>query len=201
MTNLNKIKDESALVQAVMALDSYFSDLDRISAKIESMDLKSEFEIEQTQKLLSRFAECGNGISEQVVAMSKALNEARAQAEAVARVVTARADHLQSLQETRQKKMDDFRSLGKKVRELTLSLNELKRPDDKVPIDEDKVKIAIILSEFEIQLQPLIEDAHNLLKVAQDSKMKVLEQGADSMRQSLLAIRERLIVFKQTSDH
>lgn len=34
MTNLNKIKDESALVQAVMALDSYFSDLDRISAKI-----------------------------------------------------------------------------------------------------------------------------------------------------------------------
>lgn len=165
------------------------------------MDLKSEFEIEQMQKLLSRFAECRNGISEQVVAMSKALNEARAQAEAVARVVTARADHLQSLQETRQKKMDDFRSLGKKVRELTLSLNELKRPDDQVPTDEDKVKIAIILSEFEIQLQPLIEDAHNLLKVAQDSKMKVLEQGADSMRQSLLAIRERLIVFKQTSHH
>ena len=198
MSNSNK--EQSPLVESVLALDTYFSELNRLSAKIEETDMKTDFDLEQMQKLMTHFAECGQNVSREVVAMSQALQEARAKAEASAALVSQRAEELHSIQSDRQKKMDAFRSLGEKVHTLTASLNELKKPEGETITEEDKAKIASRLSEFEAELNPLIDEAQSLKEEAQSSRMKFLEQGADSLRQSLLAVRQKLNSYQQAQN-
>ncbi len=197
MTKIDKNKEISPLVKSVLALDTHFSDLIRLGEKIESMDLKSDFDFEQMQKLLNHFAEHGQGIADEVVLMSTALNEARARAETTAKLVADRAVQLQTRKSEQQIKMEEFRLLGEKVRQLTTSLVDLKQPEGSVPSEEDRLKISKRLSELQMQLHPLIDEAQQLKKEAQTSKMKVIEQGADSLGQSLAAISQKLISLEQ----
>ncbi|UOF02173.1 hypothetical protein [Bdellovibrio reynosensis] len=194
----NKIKDPSPLVEAVLRLDSYLSEIVRLGDKIQTMDLKSDFDFEQAQKLMSRFAECGQGVSDQVVHLSQTLNEARAKAEAAAEQVAARAAILEARHNEHQQKMDAFRILGEKVSELTLSLSDLKRPEGSTLSDEDRVSLSKRLTDFDVQLEPLIQEARDLRTSAQESKIKTLEHSADSLVQRLTAIRARLETFQKT---
>lgn len=188
----NQIKNPSPLVETVLKLDNYLSEIVRLGEKIESMDLKTDFDYEQAQKLLNHFTQCGQGVAEEVVQLSANLNEARAKAEAAAQVVSARAEQIQARQEDHHQKMADFRALGERVRDLTLSLNDLKRPEGEELTADDRAHLSMRLSEFQIQLQPLIAEAMKLKTEAQGSRLKTLEQGADSLVQSLSAIGRRL---------
>ncbi|KYG70636.1 hypothetical protein AZI85_01490 [Bdellovibrio bacteriovorus] len=191
----NKIKNPSALVEAALKLDNYLSEIVRLGAKIDEMELKSDFDFEQVQRLMNRFTECGLGVSDEVVRLSTSLNEARAEAEKAAALVAAKAEQLEARQNQHQQKMEQFRALGEKVRELTLSLNDLKRPEGEQISDEEQSKVAMRLAAFQLQLEPLIDEARNLKKEAQVSRLKTLEQGADSLEQSLTAIGRRIHAF------
>lgn len=197
MSDASKLKNPSALVRAVLALDTHFSDLIRLGAKIESLDMESNFDFEQAQRCMDHFAKAGQGVSEEVVAMSQALNEARGQAEAAAQMVAARAELLQSRKNEVNAKMQEFRELGEKVRDLTVSLADLKRPEGEIVTEEDRARLAQRLSIVQLQIHPLIEKAQSLKKEAQTSKMKVLEQSADSLGQSLGAISQKLDAFQE----
>ncbi|KYG68725.1 hypothetical protein AZI87_05705 [Bdellovibrio bacteriovorus] len=191
----NKIKNPSALVEAALKLDNYLSEIVRLGAKIDEMELKSDFDFEQVQRLMNRFTECGLGVSDEVVHLSTSLNEARAEAEKAAALVAAKAEMLEARQNQHQQKMEQFRALGEKVRELTLSLNDLKRPEGEKVSDEEQSKVAMRLAAFQLQLEPLIDEARTLKKEAQVSRLKTLEQGADSLEQSLTAIGRRIHAF------
>lgn len=188
----DKNKNPSLLVQSVTALDAFFSDLVRIGGKIEGMELKNDFDLEQMQKLLDRFAECSDGVSEQILLMSQALAGARTKAEEAAQIVSARAALLQNRQSDQQKKMSQFQALGEKVRVLTMSLAQLKTPESEVPTEERRTEISVRFSELSAELIPLIEEARQLKLEGQLSKMKILEQGADSLGQSLVAIQQKI---------
>lgn len=193
-----KIKNPSPLVEAVLKLDNYLAEIVRLGAKIEEMELKSDFDFEQVQRLMTHFAECGQGVTDEVMSLSKHLNEARALAETAAQTVSARAELLQARQEEHQKRMDDFRSLGERVRELTMSLNDLKQPEGAVLSEQEQAKVSMRLGEFQLQLEPLISEARHLKTEARNSKMKTLEQGAQSLEQSLTAIGSRLESFTKS---
>jgi hypothetical protein len=195
----NKIKNPSPLVETVLKLDNYLTEIVRLGEKIEEMDLKTDFDFEQVQKMMAHFTECGQGVAEEVVQLSANLNEARAKAEAAAQIVAEKAEQVQARQEQHHQKMADFRALGEKVRELTTSLNDLKRPEGVDLTEDDRAKVSMRLSEFQLRLQPLIDEALYLKKEAQTSRLKTLEQGADSLVQSLSAIGRRLESFN-TSD-
>lgn len=195
----NKIKNPSPLVETVLKLDNYLSEIVRLGEKIEGMELKNDFDFEQAQKLMNHFTQCGQGVAEEVLLLSQHLNEARSKAEAAAVIVSARAEQLQARQDNHQQKMTDFRALGEKVRDLTMSLNDLKRPDGDELTDEDRAHLSMRLSDFQMQLQPLIAEALKLKQEAQDSRLKTLEQGADSLVQSLSAIGRRLEAFNGTN--
>ena len=133
-------KDQSPLVGSVLALDNYLSELERVGTKISTMNMKSEFDLEHMRKLMSRFAECGQGVSVEVTSLSSHLNEARARAEAVAKVVAERADILNERKSEQHDKLDQFRVLGEKVRELNTAMTSLRRPEGEVMTDEDRAK-------------------------------------------------------------
>jgi len=197
MNDSIKLKNPSPFVQAVLKLDNYFSELIRLGDKIESMELKSEFDFEQAERLIKHFAECGEGVSREVVLMSNSLAELRAQAEAAATLVGARATMLYTRKEEQQKKMEEFRLLGEKVRDLTASLQDFKYQEEKSLSDEDRAALTARLEEFETRLRPLIDEAQSLRKEGQTSKMKILEQSADSLSQSLQAVSAKINSVKE----
>lgn len=186
------LKNPSPLVNAVLALDHQFTELIRLGEKIDAMDIKSDFDFEQSQRLLQLFSQHGEGVSKEVVELSTSLHELRARAEAVAQKVWAKAEALSARKSDADKKMEELRALGEEVRVLASSLQDLKKEEGDVVTEEDREKIAKRLADFDVQLRPLIEKAQALQQEGRTSKVKLLEQSADSLRQSLIAITKKI---------
>lgn len=191
------IKNPSPLVLAVVSLDNHLTEMIRLGSKIEETELKSNFDFEQVQKMITHFTECGEGVSQDVIRLSQSLKEVQAEAESKAALVAIKAELVQSRKETEEKKMEKFRLLGEKVRHVTTSLQDIKMDGVENLTTEDRLKVEMRLADFESQLAPLIEEAKSLRKEGQDSKIKSLEQGADSLAQSLTAARQKLKIFSQ----
>ncbi len=201
MSDTAKAKTQSALVQAVLALDNHFSELDRLGGRIQELDLKSNSDINQTERLLLAFAENGQAVATHIMALSQALNEAREKAEAIATQVSERANQLQALKDNVQVKMDQFHQLSQKVSALNDSLKELKPIDGQSLSEADRNQLLHQLTQFEVQIQPLIEEAQALKEAGRVGRIKVLEQNAESMRQSLQAVSQKLAMIRPPAAH
>ena len=138
----NKIKHDSPLVKSVLALDNYLTELERIGTEINATDMTSDFDLEYIQKLLTRFAECGQGVSEEVANFSTQLHEARARAESVAQGVSGQAELFNNRRNEQNEKLEKFRILGEKVRALTAAISQFRPPHGHGLTDEDRAKLA-----------------------------------------------------------
>jgi chromosome segregation ATPase len=182
----------SPLVQTVVALDEYFSELERVGNKIATMDLKTDSDFEQARRLMSRFAECGEGVTAEVTALSRLLGEARARSEVIAHQVEARTAELSSRRDEKQELTDQFTALTLQVRDLGTELNSYKRDESTEITDDDRAQIAAQLSSVGLRLGPMIAEAQRLRKEARLAKMKSLDQNADSLTQTLQALQTKL---------
>jgi hypothetical protein len=187
----NKINRDSALVKSVLALDSYLSELERVGAKINSTDMTSDFDLEYIQKLMARFAECGQGVSQEVNNLSTQLQEARARAEAVAHAVSRQAELLSKRRNEQNVQLEKFRILGEKVRDLNAIISQFRRPVQDLT-EQDRADFTSNIPAIEKQLVLLIEELHDLQKCARDIQMKILEKNAESLAQSLEAVHRKL---------
>ena len=188
----NKTNRDSSLVKTVLALESFLTDLERVGAKINSTDMTSDLDVEYIQKLMTRFAECGQGVSEQVTKLSAELHQARARAEAVAQRVSTQAELFNSRRNEQIEKLERFRILGEKVRELNAAMGEFRRPRGQGLTDEDQVKLRAKIPAFEAELSRLIEELQDLRNAARNSRMKALEKNAESLGQTLQAVQTKL---------
>jgi chromosome segregation ATPase len=192
MSESIRLKDASPLVKTVVALDAYFENLARIGAKLDEIKIKSDSDVEQARKFLARFAECGQGITDEVTKLSTHLNDARARASEIAERVGAKADEVNARSADENIKLEQFRRLGEKVRELNVAISELRTPADASLSSDERQVISSRLLEFDTQLVPLIDEAQGLLKYAQEFKIKYLEQNADSLAQTLQSVRKKI---------
>jgi chromosome segregation ATPase len=177
---MNRSGQDSPLVTAVLALENYLSELERIGGKINSIDMTSDVDVEHIQKLLMRFAECGQGISEEVRNLSLQLQQAQARAENVAERVSRQADVFKVRRNEQNQHLERFRALGERVRELNATLtrgDQQATPD--VPVLEE-------------QLAGLIRELDDLRDSARTSGLKTLEKTAESLTQSLQALQVKL---------
>lgn len=184
--------ESSPLAQSVLALDGYLADLERIGAKIGESSMKTEFDLAQIRRLMARFAECGQGVSDEVTNLSRHLNEARARAEKIAEGVALRAAELETLNDAAQDKWDRFRALNDKVRDLNSTIASLRQPEGVVISEEQRHEMTASLGRVDAQLDPLIEEAQIILREARASSIRTLEQNADSLAQSLIAVRSKI---------
>jgi SMC interacting uncharacterized protein involved in chromosome segregation len=180
---VNPRKHDSPLVKSVLALDSYLSELERVGSKINSTDMTSDVDLEYIQKLMARFAECGQGISDEVTNLSTQLREAQARAEEVAKGVSKQAELLKIQRNEQEVRVEEFRVLGEKVRNLTAVISGFR---------DDRAKLIANLPSVESQLDNLIEELQKLRSSARDSRMRALQKNAESLVQSLQAARQKL---------
>jgi len=200
MQDSKPTKNLSPLTQAVLDLDAQFAELTRLGTKINDMDLKSNFDFEHAERLIHHFAENGNAVSAQIIRLSDELSQARSRAEEIAAKVAEQAAKLQARKIKTQDKMARFQSLGERVSQLNLSLQELTQinQNSEAPVSEDgRAKISRRLAEVRDLLPSLIEEATALKTEGQSEKIKILEQNAESMRQSLVAVQSKLVSLHQ----
>jgi chromosome segregation ATPase len=183
----NKVNRDSPLVKSVLALDGYLSELERVGTKINSTDMTSEFDLDFVQKLMNRFAECGQGVSEEVTKLSTQLQEAQTRAETVAQGVSKQAQLFKLRRTQQNEKMEEFRLLGEKVRDLNGAISNL-RP----VVGEGPSKLTSRIPALEAQLSSLIVDLQNLRQSARGLHMRPLEKNAESLVQRLGVVRKKL---------
>jgi DNA repair exonuclease SbcCD ATPase subunit len=174
----DKTKRDSPLVQSVLALDHQLAELERIGGKINSTDMTADVDVDFVQKLMTRFAECGRSISEEVSNLSVHLQQAQSRAEAVAQVVSKQAELFKIRRDEQMEKLEQFRALGEKVRELTETTGSLRNRSD--------------IPAFDAQLAVFIEKLEKLRESARSSRMKALEKNTQSLVQRLQSVRKKL---------
>lgn len=192
-----KNKDLSPLVQSVLSLDANFSSLERLSAQIDELELKNEFDFKQMRLFMNKFAECGDAVSTEIVQLAQLLGESRARAESAGKLVSAKAELLQSRQTEEDKQTAAFLALAGKVQKLNQDLQDFKKPEGETMSDNDRAILTHRFAEVEQHIEPLIKEARQIKKEAQLAKMKVLEQNADALSQSLVAVKQKLSGFTQ----
>jgi len=190
MTNTNK--NDSPLVTSVLALQSHLSELERVGSKINAMDMTSDIDVEHVQKLLAHFAECGQGVSDEVSQLSLHLQQARERAESVAEGVSRQAEVFSARRKEQEEQLEKFRLLGQKVRELNATISLGLKPQSNGSTDADGFDLRSNLPNLEQQLTALIENLHDLRNSARTSRMKSLEKNAESLAQTLEAVQAKL---------
>jgi chromosome segregation ATPase len=172
----NKARKDSPLVQSVLALDNNLTELERVGTKINSTDMTADFDLEFIQKLMTRFAECGQGVSTEVANLSAHLQEAQTHAENIAQGVGRQAELFAARRKEHNERMEEFRMLSDKVRDLNTGIGQFR--DDPAAL--------------EAQLTSLLEDLDKLRLSARNSRIRSLEKHAESLGQGLQAARKKL---------
>lgn len=200
MSDTKTIKNPSPLVLAVLTLDAHYADLKRLAERIEAIELKSNFDFDQSEKLMAHYAETGHAISQDITQFVQVLNETRAEAEAAAATVAAKAEQLELRKNDVNEKMNRFHALSAKVTELNESLTDFRRQGGEEYSDTERELLKGRLSEIASHLDGLIAEADQLKDLGRESKIKILEQNADSMRQALTAVGKKIsgIVMNQS---
>ena len=188
----NNSKRDSLLVASVIALQNYLAELERIGAKINSADMTSDVDIDYIQKLMTRFAECGQGVSDELSNLSKQLQEARERAEGVAQGVSRQAEAFNTQRKNQDEHWERFRQLGERVRELNTAISHFRRPQGNGLTSEDRAALTSSIPGLERQLGALIGELHDLRDSARGSGMRALQKDAESLAQTLQAVQLKL---------
>ena len=188
-------KSESPLVLSVLALQTHLDELERVGTKINSTDMTSDVDVEFVQKLLSRFAECGQSLSQEIINLSAQLQQAQVSAQAVAEGVSRQAEVFQSRTHEQQEQLEKFRQLGERVRDLNASVVQFRQKSENGNSEQNRAALASSIPGIERELVALIEELHSLRESARANQMKKLEKDAESLAQTLQAVREKLRHF------
>jgi DNA-binding PucR family transcriptional regulator len=191
----DKTKRDSPLVASVLALQHYLDEMERIGNKINSTDMSGDVDIEHVQKLMTRFAECGQGVSEEVRNLSGQLQHAQTSAEAVAEGVARQAQAFKARTVQQQEQLEKFQELGEKVRALNTTMSEFRRPSGQGFTEDERGALRSRIPAVEGELVVLIAELQDLRDVARSSQMKKLEKDAESLAQTLKAVHGKLREF------
>ncbi|HVK61328.1 MAG TPA: hypothetical protein VM432_07250 [Bdellovibrionales bacterium] len=199
MNDTKKIKDASPLVQSVLSVDGHVAQLEKLSERINEMKLNTEADYEQLRKLMGYFAEHGEAVSGEIIELSKLLVATRERAESAAGIVSAKAQVLQSRQSDEATKMSALRELAQKVAVIGQGIQDLKGSSSGDISEEERTRIMQRMSEVDGQIEPLIEEAQKLQMEARESRLKSVEQQAESLSQNLINVRKKLATVSDSA--
>jgi hypothetical protein len=178
-----KARKESPLVKSVLALDNHLSELERVGTKINSTDMTADFDVEFVQRLMTRFAECGQGASSEAANLFAQLQEVQTRAESIAQGVGRQAELFKARRKEHNDRMEEFRILGEKVRDLNTGIGQFR---------DDPTEFKARIPALEAQLIGLLEDLDKLRLSARDSRMRTLAKHAESLAQALQSAHKKL---------
>lgn len=181
--------------QAALTLDGEFTKFDRLAQEIERLAVTSDKGLARAETLLVEIDACRSRLGAGMQSFARILEAARERCDKAAQVVADRAVEVQARQKEVESLLFKFQALGEMVREITVSLTDLRGASEEVETDADRASLATRLSNYQEKIESLVEQAKKLVGDAHKANMSALERNADGLRQSLQATHNRLNLF------
>lgn len=193
-------KSASPFAQAALALDSYASELERISNEITNLNIESDNGFERARRLLEKSEGVGKNIGEGMQTLTVSLEDLRQRIENSAQRVTASAVVVEQRHQLTEQLMERLRGLGEMAGKVTVTIDGLRLPKSHVLSEEDKNFISQSIPAFSSQLGVLVDEAYRLKQDAASANMKNLERNSDSLRQTLQSARNHLNLLSKKGE-
>lgn len=187
-----RLEELSVFGRLALKLDKEFSELTRLREKIERLSLESESDLDHAVRLLSEFSRQGQTISGDMQEFSKALEEASLRSEAAAKSVGERARQVQERRQQRDELQEKLVRLDQDIQTANAGLLGGGKRETKTPSDDERARIKAQFTQLHARLADLIEPARKIKEEAASLKFRKIERDAQSMLDSLVALRAKL---------
>ncbi len=191
---MNRTKQESELVSAAEALDEGFRRFEQLTESIQQVPLNSQKNLLRASEMLTEIAGLGEALQRQLGSIVAAIAKFRQQQEGQADRVQKQAEQVQERSRALQGLLEQYRTLGESARQLNLGLQKLSMaPGD----GSGASSLLAKLQEFEPGVEELIRGASSLNERANALGFADIAHQADSLRQQLQAVRNKVNLLRQ----
>ena len=192
----------SSLLAAAEAFDVELGRFAHLTEGARRGTLSSQRSLERAAELLKEVADCEEQMQAQARALMAALAEARAQQEAQAALVSQRAEELRQRTVVYGELLQRFQQLGEDAAELNgmgqrLSLKKREAGASEADMAKDP-ELASGLRLLSERMASVAERARDLESTARDADFEDVARQADSLRQQLLAARNKVVLLHGT---
>jgi hypothetical protein len=182
----------SELMEAASALDAELQRFEELTESLEGSPFNSQKGLEKAAHVLTEVTEVDERLGLRVRALVNAISVVRERQQGQAERVQARALELQQRTETYGDLLKRYEALGKVAGELNGLMQQLaNRPPPTQPADPSGELVAS-LQQLHEPLEKVVGGAQELHDAATTTGFGDLARQADSLRQQLLAARNRL---------
>jgi hypothetical protein len=197
----SKAKDKPAAPPLVQAAEAFSGTLQRFGALADGLRkgaLDSQRNLERAAETLTEVARCEEELQAHAQALMSALAMARDTQQTQADAIRTRALEIQARTEAYATLMRGFEALGKDAAALNASAQAL---GARKRTAEEMVKDGALLAgldELQERMTAVATSAEKLTADARDADFDDLSRKVDSLRQQILAARNRIALLKET---
>lgn len=181
------------LTEAAAALEAELKRFEEMAAAARKMPLDSEKNLGRAARALQETADAQERTADLVRALVSAINQARDQQQAQAEALLARAEELKAQTENLEQLLARFKTLGADAREI----QTLVQLASQKGAARDLSGALEILNEARTKIDAIASSASDLAADAKSKGIHDVEREADSLRQQLLAARNKLGLLQQ----
>ncbi len=186
--------------EAALALNADFTELQQLGDDIATLNVDSDEGMDRARKLLGRFGECGDRIGTRLSTLAKTLEASRAGAEAIAAVVSERAQRVLARQAESERLLTEFQALGGRANTLVSSIGQLPEWNGGELTETDRQQWMGQIPRLQESIDGLLGDARTLRDATRTANMHSLERDAQALTKALVSARRRLGSIAGDSD-
>jgi chromosome segregation ATPase len=190
----NKPKHESELISAAEELDAGFRRFEQLSESVQKVPLNSQKNLNRASEMLAEIAAVGEGLQAQLGSVVAAISKFREKQEGQSGRIQKQAELIQERSRVLQGLMEEYRGLGDGARELN---GQLQRISAATENGGDSTPLLGRLQEVEPSLERLVQTASTLVERAEGQGFGDIAHQADSLRQQLQAVRNKLNLLRR----
>ena len=180
---------------AAEELDAGFRRFEQLSESVQKVPLNSQKNLSRASEMLAEIAEVGKGLQQQLGSVVAAISKFREKQEGQSDRIQKQAELIQERSRVLQALMEEYRGLGEGARELNGQLQKLNGAAGNVG---DSTPLLAKLQEVEPSLERLVQSASTLVERAHGQGFGDIAHQADSLRQQLQAVRNKLNLLRRS---
>jgi methyl-accepting chemotaxis protein len=188
--------ESSELVNAAMAIEEELRRFEALAEEVRTSPLRSQKNLEKMGKLLNTVADCDERMVANMRALLGVLNTWRDRQQALAAQVNSRAQELQERTKQYQALMERFALLGQEAAALSASMQQVAgRTQQGQPMKAEEIIAS--LQQVNERMTQVADNAGKLASDAEAHDFLDVSRDAESLRQQLLAARNRANLLQQ----
>lgn len=189
----------SELVSAAEALDAELLRFEALAGQLQEAPLTSEKQLERASKTLKDLADLDDALRMRVGALVQAITGVRTRQQTQADAVNACAQQLQRRTEVFKDLLTRYGALGQSAADLNGRMQEFAALRQQATrTAEEDARLTSVFTSLQDRMAEVADEAATLSRAADADRFADIGRQADSLRQQLLAARNKLGLLHQS---